>query len=99
VAERPILVLGRLFLLLVLAGCAPPQPLREPAEHYDLLIRNGIVYDGSGGPGRRADVAIRADRVVALGDLASATASSDIDAAGQAVAPVLSTYCPGPLSR
>ena len=85
--ERPILVLGRLFLLLVLAGCAPPQPLREPAEHYDLLIRNGIVYDGSGGPGRRADVAIRADRVVALGDLASATASSDIDAAGQAVAP------------
>ena len=86
-AERPILVLGRLFLLLVLAGCAPPQPLRESAEHYDLLIRNGIVYDGSGGPGRRADVAIRADRVVALGDLASATASSDIDAAGQAVAP------------
>ena len=86
-AERPILVLGRLFLLLVLAGCTPPQPLREPAEHYDLLIRNGIVYDGSGGPGRRADVAIRADRVVALGNLASATASSDIDAAGQSVAP------------
>ena len=85
--EPLIPALVRVFLLLVLAGCAPPQPLREPAEHYDLLIRNGIVYDGSGRPGRRADVAIRADRVVALGDLASATASSQIDAAGQAVAP------------
>jgi N-acyl-D-amino-acid deacylase len=76
-----------LLLLVLLAGCAPVQPVREPVEHYDLVIRNGVVYDGSGGPGRRADVGIRADRVVALGDLSAASASSVIDATGQAVAP------------
>ena len=71
----------------MLAGCAPAQPLRDAGERYDILIRNGVVYDGSGGPGRRADVGIRADRIVALGDLASASAASEIDASGQAIAP------------
>ena len=71
----------------VLAGCAPAQPLRDAGERYDILIRNGVVCDGSGSPGRRADVGIRADRIAALGDLASASASSEIDASGQAIAP------------
>ena len=75
------------LLLAVLAGCVPAQPLRDAGERYDILIRNGVVYDGGGGPGRRADVGIRADRIVALGDLASASASSEIDASGQAIAP------------
>ena len=81
----PLLRLIPLFALLT--GCAPAQPVREPAERYDLLIRNGVVYDGSGGLGKRADVGIRGDRVVALGDLASAGATAEIDAAGLAVAP------------
>jgi len=75
------------LLLTLLTSCAPAQPVREPDERYDLVIRNGVVYDGDGGPGRRVDVGIRADRVVALGDLATASATTEIDATGQAVAP------------
>ena len=34
----------------------------------DLVIRNGVVIDGTGGPSRRFDVAIEGDRIVAVGD-------------------------------
>ena len=54
---------------------------------YDVLIRGGTVYDGTGAPPRRVDVAIRGDRVVAVAALPGATARIVIDAAGLAVAP------------
>ena len=73
-------------LLLALVACAA-TPARGLNGRYDLIIRNGIVYDGTGGPGRRVDVGIRGDRVASLGDLATATAASEIDAGGRAVAP------------
>jgi N-acyl-D-amino-acid deacylase len=57
------------------------------AENYDTIIRNGTVYDGSGADGRKADVAIRGDRIVALGDFQNATAKNVVDATGLAVAP------------
>src|SRR6185503_1802293 len=59
----------------------------QPRPEYDVLIRNGMVYDGSGGEGRRADVGIRGDRVAAVGDLAKAGARTVVDAHGQAVTP------------
>jgi N-acyl-D-amino-acid deacylase len=58
-----------------------------PAEHYNVIIRGGTVYDGTGAAGRRADVAIRADRVAAVGPLPEATADIVLDATGLAVAP------------
>ncbi|HET8645855.1 MAG TPA: D-aminoacylase [Vicinamibacteria bacterium] len=60
-------------------GAAPAPPL--------TIIRGGTVYDGSGRPPRRADVALRGDRVVEVGDLARRQAAVVIDAAGLAVAP------------
>ncbi len=69
-----------LALLPALAGGAEP-----PA--YDVVVRGGTVYDGSGGPPRRADVGVRGDRVAAVGDLSSAAARAVIDASGLAVAP------------
>jgi putative CocE/NonD family hydrolase len=54
---------------------------------FDVLIRGGTVYDGSGKPPRRADVGVRADRIVAVEDLAGATAKDVVDANGLAVAP------------
>ena len=54
---------------------------------YDVLIKGGTVYDGTGGLPRRADVAIRGDRVAAVGILPGATARRVIDATGLAVAP------------
>jgi N-acyl-D-amino-acid deacylase len=54
---------------------------------YDVIIENGTVYDGTGAPGYKADIAVAGDRVVAIGDLAEDSASLTIDATGLAVAP------------
>ncbi len=54
---------------------------------YDVILRGGRVLDGSGAPPRPVDVAIRGDRIVALGDLGVASASQDLDVTGLYVAP------------
>ena len=54
---------------------------------YDVIVRGGTLYDGTGAAGRRADVAIRGDRIAGVGDFASAAATTVIDAKGLAVAP------------
>jgi len=53
---------------------------------YDLKIVGGTLVDGSGAPGRRGDLAVRGDRVVAMGTVAGSAAQT-IDATGQVVAP------------
>ncbi len=54
---------------------------------FDVLIKNGTVYDGTGKPGKRVDVGIRADKIVAVGNLSKAKAQTIIDAKNLAVAP------------
>src|SRR5213082_1491335 len=54
---------------------------------FDVVIKGGTVYDGTGGEGRVADVAIRGDRIAGIGDFAKASAKKTIDARGLAVAP------------
>ncbi|HVG19149.1 MAG TPA: D-aminoacylase [Blastocatellia bacterium] len=56
-------------------------------QSYDVIIRGGTVYDGTGGPPARADVGIEGDRIAAIGNLKSAGAKTVIDARGLAVAP------------
>jgi N-acyl-D-aspartate/D-glutamate deacylase len=73
-------VAAAIVLVLGLRPAAQPQA-------FDVVIRGGTVYDGSGNPGRRADVGIRGDRIAAVGDLASARATESIDAMNMAVAP------------
>lgn len=68
-----------LFLIYVLVGCTQPV--------YDLIIKNGMVYDGSGLEPVRTDIGISGDRVVTLGNLSSAKAIEHIDANGWAVTP------------
>ncbi len=53
----------------------------------DLLVKGGTVYDGTGAPGRIADVAIDGKRIAAVGDLSAWSAHEVIDASGLAVAP------------
>jgi N-acyl-D-amino-acid deacylase len=55
--------------------------------NFDLLIRGGLVIDGSGAPAQRADVALRADRIAAVGMLEGAQAHDTIDGRGLVVAP------------
>ncbi|MEI8243533.1 MAG: D-aminoacylase [bacterium] len=56
-------------------------------ETFDLIIRNGTVLDGTGAPGRQADVGVRGDRIAAVGALAAASAVRVVDAAGWVVSP------------
>ena len=56
------------------------------AGTYDVVIRGGTVYDGSGAPARVADVAIRGARIVEVGAIAGGGVM-DLDARGVAVAP------------
>lgn len=56
-------------------------------DHYDLIIRNGMLVDGSGLPRRRVDVGVRDGKVARLAHLGMATAAEEIDATGHVVAP------------
>jgi dihydroorotase/N-acyl-D-amino-acid deacylase len=64
----------------------PPAP-RAADGVYDLLIRGGRIVDGTGSPWMRGDVAIRGDRIAAVGLLPGAQARDTIDATGLVVAP------------
>jgi N-acyl-D-amino-acid deacylase len=57
------------------------------APQYDLLIRNGLIIDGSGRPGYIADIAINGDRIVRIGKLKNAGSARELDATGMVVAP------------
>lgn len=54
---------------------------------HDLVIRGGTVVDGTGGPARRADVAVDGDRITEVGDVDAAGAGRVIDAEGRHVTP------------
>lgn len=72
------LLLTTLSVALISCGSRP---------EYDVVIRNGMVYDGSGEPGVRADIGIVADTIRVVGSLDGARGVVDIDASGLAVAP------------
>src|SRR3984957_2050332 len=58
-----------------------------PAVDYDIVIRHGQIVDGSGGAPFAGDIAIRGDRIVAIGSFENAKAKREIDATGLVVAP------------
>jgi len=74
-----------LSVLVLIALTSPAVRAEEPA--YDLLIRNGTIVDGSGNPWFRGDVAVRGERIVAVGRVPPGTAKREIDAKGLVVAP------------
>ena len=73
-----------LAALLLLAGSGAAQ---EAAARYDVVIRGGTIYDGSGGAPYRGDVAIEDDRIVAIGPRVEGRGTNEVDARGLAVAP------------
>ena len=79
-------ILAALFFLIAfpaLVHGAEPQS----SEPFDVVIKGGMLYDGTGGKPRLTDVAIRGDRIVGVGDFKAATAKIIVDAKGMAVAP------------
>ena len=72
----------QLSTLLVLASLSA-----GPSIEADLVIHNASLYDGTGGPAVTGDVAIRGDRIVAVGQFETAGTPRQIDAQGLIVAP------------
>src|SRR5689334_12445824 len=74
--------------LLAVAMDTPQGALAQspPAAEADLLIANGRVVDGSGGPWRQANVAIKGDTIIYVGN-APVRARRTINAAGRVVSP------------
>jgi N-acyl-D-amino-acid deacylase len=79
-ALRPLVAAGLLFVFAL-------TPSAASARKYDVILRGGTVYDGTGSPGVVADVGISEDRIVAIGDLSKDKAKQLLDVSGQAVAP------------
>ncbi len=75
-----------LALLLTLLPVAVVGQAVRPTD-FDVLIKGGMVYDGTGRAPRRVDVAIKGDHIVAIGNFASSRARNVVDARGLAVAP------------
>ncbi|MBY0535044.1 MAG: D-aminoacylase [Chitinophagaceae bacterium] len=59
----------------------------ESKPTYDTIIKNGMIYDGSGTAPVKGDIGINADTIAFIGDLSQATAKETIDAKGKAVSP------------
>ncbi|WP_136161460.1 N-acyl-D-amino-acid deacylase family protein [Sphingomonas flavalba] len=75
---KPLLL--PVVLATLLGAAAAPPPV------YDIAIRGGTLYDGSGAAGVSGDIAITGDRIVAVG-AAPGRAAREVDARGLAVAP------------
>src|SRR6201981_581246 len=75
--------LGLLFFGVIIGG----GQIALADAPFDIIIKGGTVYDGTGGEGHIADVAIRGNRIAGVGDFTKASAKKTIDARGLAVAP------------
>jgi len=70
----------QIWVFLVLTGCGSNNS-------YDVIVRNGILYDGSGSASYKGDLAINADTIAALGNLKHAHGKLVVDAKNMAIAP------------
>lgn len=73
-------IIGFLFIMVFLFSC-------NQKENYDIIIRNGIIYDGNGGEPFKGDIGINGDTIAFIGDLSKASTKNEVDAKGNAVAP------------
>jgi N-acyl-D-amino-acid deacylase len=73
--------------LLCIARPTPSQNALPANTDYDVIIRNGRIIDGSGNPWVSGEVAVRGDRIAAIGHLSNAHAKREIDASGLVVSP------------
>ena len=69
-------------LVAIMCSCSPSRSLE-----YDVILRNGTIYDGTGSAPYAGDLAIDGDRIVAVGDVSNARGRTELDLQGLAVAP------------
>jgi N-acyl-D-amino-acid deacylase len=86
--NRILRATGLLTALVALPWGAPATAAgKAPAALHDTIIRNGVIYDGSGDKPYRGDVSIDADRISYVGPHAPGRGRTEVDAHGQAIAP------------
>src|SRR5947209_15929457 len=66
------------------------------AQDYDVVLRSGVICDGTGQPCTRGGIAISGDRIVKVGDVSSAHGKTDLDVHGQVIAPGFINMMSGP---
>lgn len=77
-----------IFLVSIIVLCSTLLLAQSgSANKYDVIIRGGTVFDGTGGKPYKADVGIKGDKVMKVGALRAANATLVVDATGMAVAP------------
>src|SRR5678815_4311954 len=78
-----------LSILVIMSTVLPTtmSTKKTVATDYDLVIKHGLIVDGSGAPGFVSDIGIRNERIAKIGDLSKATATRTIDASSLVVAP------------
>lgn len=72
---------GLCIVWLIVGACTAPR------QEYDLVLRGGTIYDGTGNPGFVGDIAIQGDSIVAIGELEDVRGKVEQDVSGMAVAP------------
>lgn len=78
--RREFVKTGTTASLGILVGCSV-------RNRFDVIIKNGLVFDGAGAAGIKTDLGIKGNRIIAIADLSAATADQIIDANGLAVSP------------
>ncbi len=84
--RQKVLLISVVTLFVACSETQSPE-IADSTAQYDILIRGGTIYDGSGGQSFTGDVAIAGDRIVDIGDLNGAVAEVEVDASGLAVSP------------
>src|SRR2546430_1118748 len=84
--KQNFLWLGAFLTIVFTVFAQEPSP-SPSSDDFDVIVRGGTLYDGTGTKPLQADVAIRGDRIAGIGDFKSAKAKTVIDAKGLAVAP------------
>ena len=83
-----VLTLAVTILSMLSSALATEPSTRSPkSAGFDVIIKGGTVYDGTGAQPRHVDLAIRGDRIAGVGDFKTAKAKTIIDATDLAVAP------------
>jgi N-acyl-D-amino-acid deacylase len=82
-------IIPAVTVLSMLAPLLPAEQTPSPqnSADFDVIIKGGTVYDGTGADPKHSDLGIRADRIAGIGDFSRAYAKTVIDANGLAVAP------------
>src|SRR5437899_3599465 len=84
--KQNFLWLGAFLTIVFTVFAQEPSP-SPSSDDFDLIVRGGTLYDGTGATPLQADVAIRGDRIAGIGDFKTWKAKTIIDANGLAVAP------------